>query len=59
MFFSFAVLLSHGCSLGMTQDEVSLLLLGCNFSILHSSFQVIRKAGGHHHTTNIKGVACV
>jgi hypothetical protein len=30
--FSFAVLLSHGCSLDMTLDEVSVLLLGCNYS---------------------------
>jgi hypothetical protein len=29
---SFAVLFPHGCSLGVTLDEVSLLLLGCNYN---------------------------
>jgi hypothetical protein len=48
--FSFAVLLSHGCSLGMTLDEFYLLLLVCNYRsstyILYSSFRGISYAVG-------------
>jgi hypothetical protein len=55
--FSFAVLLSLGCSLDMTLDEDSLLPLGCSYNIsmyiLHSYFYDFPYAGGHHHTTNI------
>jgi hypothetical protein len=60
--FSRAVLLSHICSLGMTLDEVSLLLLVCNTSsmalILYLSFQGIPYAGGYNHTMDTEGSAC-
>jgi hypothetical protein len=41
--FSFAVLLSHGCSLGMTLDEVSLLPLWCNYN--SSAFAELNSVG--------------
>jgi hypothetical protein len=54
--FSFAVLLSRGCNLDMTLDEVSLILLGC---ICNSSAYILYPyAGGHQRTTNIEGLTC-
>jgi hypothetical protein len=60
--FSFAVLLSHGCSLDMALNEVSLLLLEFNcrssVKILYLPFLRILYAGGHHRTMNVEGVTC-
>jgi hypothetical protein len=57
------LLLSHGCSFDVTLDEVSLLLLVCNFSssgyILYLSFQGIPYAGGQNRTTYIEGLPAV
>jgi hypothetical protein len=49
--------LVRSCSLDMTLDEVSFLLLGCNCCIsaliLYLFFQGLPYAGGHYRTTNI------